>query len=554
MKNLFKVLFALCLVIGMVLAVCSCGEDETPPPSAQSSTVPSTSPSTTPSTPPSSTPSSAPADDNQPVNYTVNVVDALGSPKSGLIVGVFKDGELVNEKVAMGGTASFSLERGYYTFEITSMYDQVYYSQTDCYFDDEVTSRTVAIYDYADETNKQTIWIYDETARDHISYDAVSVNEGGAYVTIDRPAMSYFIFTPTRGGIYRFSYESSKALTIGYFGSPHNVLTICPLEVKDGAFELEIKNDGVNIGNEGGTTQIVIGIKSFTVNGCVLKIERVGDAQVDLPFTDVQADKNAVKVDNYVNSEFIDFDVTNSELKAVYNENDGYYHLNTVDGPVIYVRINTARIESSSETETIYTFLPSFVEMCGTDRLCKYFYEDGKVVLKESYNDMFYQYEKIAGTLGLYPLNEQLATAIKNIGEHKGWFDFDSEIHIFGEMVTSVVKENAWLFACVYENQQAIGNTERPAPVSVNKADSVSTQAVLLNQNTPVVLRVNTNATLSVLDAENVRIVLADGTEYEGDIQGNLSVVVTAPQNIQIIYEGSEDQTAVYFTLVEYFG
>lgn len=553
MKKMIKLLAMLSLAMIVSLAFCACGGEETPTSTDSSIT-------TTPSTDASATQSSVDnaGDDKEEttVEYIVKAVDPFGNElETTVIVEMFKDGESLGEKPLRQGTAKFKLAPGEYTFELMPMEGEFYYNKSECVFDEEITEKTVTLYNYANNENKQEIWVYDETVLDHVAYNAVEVEEGGSYVTIDRPAMSYYIFTPTRGGIYKFSYESTKAVTIGYFGSPHNVLQACPIEVENGTFEVEVKNEGVNIGNEGGTTQLVIGIRSYTVKGCVLKIERVGDAKVDLPFTNVTVDKSAIKQDNYLNSEFIDFDVTDKNLSAVYNEEDGFYHLNSVDGPVIFIRINTSVIKSSTEEETIYAYLPSFVSMCETDRLCKYFYDnDGNVILKESYNDMFYGYEALCGTMGMYPLNEQLATVVKNIGEHRGWFDLESELHIFGENAGAVVPENAWLFACTYENRGTIGNSEKPAPVAVNPAETAKTYAVLAKNGEGVVLRTISDATLTISNAEGIKVIANNGEEYVADENGVITVVITAIQNFTVVYEGEDAERAIYFTFVEYFG
>lgn len=582
MKKIFNVLTLLCLAICVILAFASCGGNSTDNSSQSSvtdnsvqtdtsssqnndgSSVTDSSNTDNSSTDNSSTDSSVPSsaddgtNDDKPqapteITYKVKAVDAFGNtPDSTVIVCVFKDGEEIIQAPMIRGTASFKLEAGEYTFEVMPMEGEFYYDKALCVLTAEEPEVTVSLCEYADETNKEEIYVFDTDGVTHVPYNAVAVGEGATYVKIDRPANTYFIFTPTRGGIYRISYEAKRAVTLGYYGSPHNVLAACPVEVKDGAFELEVKNEGVNIGNPGGTTQVVIGIRSFTEKGCILKIERIGNATVDLPWTDIQADRNAIKVDSYANSEFVDFDVTDSSLTVVYNEKDGYYHLNSVDGPVIYVRISSAIIESVTDTETIYKYLPSFVAMCETGRLGKVFYdEDGAIVKKESYNDLLYQYAELCGANGMYPLNKQLAEVIKNIGEHNSWFDLSSELHIFGDDAANIVKENAWLFACAYENQKALGVEGKPVALTPDSADSAKTYAVLLTKDESVLLRTITKATITVINAENVKIIANDGTEYvpEG-ADGTLSVLINANQNFEIIYTGESEETAVYFTFI----
>ncbi len=604
MKKIFSLIFLLCLIMGVMLVASSCGDSDntdgtgsstadcvgtqsskdndtngssttdatdTDNSAADSSNADSSttdsgnvdsstgdSSTTDSSTTDSSNDGTNPDVPSEPktIKYIVRAVDAFGNaPEVSVVVEMFKDGESVGEMPIRRGSAAFQLEAGEYTFEVKPMEGEFYYDKAKCVLTEDEPEMTVTLYNYANEDDKQQLFVPDDTGLDHIPYDAVQVDEGATYVNIDRAAGTYFVFTPTRGGIYRISYESSRAVTLGYYGSPHNVLSTCPLEVVDGAFELEVRNEGVNIGNLGGTTQVVIGIRSFTVKGCVLKIERIGNATVELPWTDVQADKNATKADNFVNSEFVDFDVTDENLTVVYNENDGYYHLNTVDGPIIYIRISNAVVESVTSTETIYKYLPSFLAMCETARLCKVFYDDdGNIILKESYNDMLMQYGSLCGSGGMYPLNRQLAEAVKNIGEYSGWYDLESELHIFGDDAVNVVPENAWLFACVYENQMAKGTEEKPASVTPSTADSVAANAILVGKDEPVFLRTIAKAQLTINNAQSIKVVANDGTEYSADSEtGVISVIVTANQSFSIEYMGEDATTVVYFTFVEYF-
>ena len=588
MKKIFSILASLCLILGVIFVAVSCGENGTPSSSQQgtensdaqgnqnnsqdNSNVGNDANNSGnngssenngdsgnngdgSSTLPGGGENNQTPDEPTTIKYTVKVVDAFGNvPSESVVVSISQNGEVISEMPAIRGTASFQLEKGTYTFAIMPMEGELYYDQNMCYLTAEEPEKTISIYNYADETSKETIYVYDTDGITHIPYDAVQVEEGATYVKIDRPANSYYLFTPTRGGIYKISYEASRSVTLGYYGSPHNVLLICPIEVKDGAFELEVKNEGVNLGNPGGTTQVVIGIRSFTESGCILKIERIGNATVDMPWTDVQANKGATKVDSYVNSEFVDFDVTDASLKVVFNENDGYYHLNTVDGPIIYIRISSAVIAGTTDEGTEYKYLPSFIAMCETGRLGKVFYDnDGNIILKESYNDMFYQYAELCGENGMYPLNAQLAEVVRNIGEHNGWFNLSSELHIFGDDVANIVGENAWLFACAYEIQKATGTQEKPAVVTAS-ADNTQKKAVMVENGVAVVLRTNQKAQITINNAQGIKIVANNGTEYVADSEtGVLSAVITAGQNFTMEYVGDSEETVVYFTFVEYF-
>ncbi len=554
MKNFIKILALLCLVIGLLFVFCACADEETPSSQSSADTPASdskTEGSTVDSNPSDSSQNNGPAVD-EPVmkDYTVRAVDAFGNElEVSVIVEMFKDGVSLGEKPMRHGTTVFNLEEGDYTFTVSPMEGEFYYDEEACTLSADETEKTVTLYTYADGTQRQTIYIYDYDVLEHVPYDAVHIGEGGVYVEIDRPEMSYFIFTPTRGGIYKISCESNEEVFIGNFGGNIHFING---EAETTSFELTVRDDSVNIGNEGGTTQCIIGVRSEDVRGCVVKIQRIGDAEKDMEYTVVQIDKNAIKVDNYINSEFVVFDVTDPTQKAVYSEKDGYYHLNSEDGPVLYIRLTPETDEEES-----FTALPSLISIhnVGGNNFLKYVKdEDGKLIRIDYYNEMILAYGELCGTKGLYPLNEQLATAVKIIGEQRGWFDTDKEF-AFGENAANIVAENAWLLYCVYENPKALGTEEKPAPVAVNSADSAKNYVISVSAGDEIVLRTIAKATLTIKNAQDVKVIVSDGTEYVADSEtGAISCVISANQNFKVVYEGEESETTIVFTLIEYFG
>jgi hypothetical protein len=121
---------------------------------------------------------------------------------------------------------------------------------------------------------------------------------------------------------------------------------------------------------------------------------------------------------------------------------DGYYHYGSADGPLVYLRL-----ASPSK------YISSFEEMSETQFFGHYVYgDDGKFLYKISYHTMLLDYiaaAKAGGDAGIYPLTEDLAVMLKNMGKHLGWYtpaQFGGENVLFG---TDPITENAWLFACV---------------------------------------------------------------------------------------------------------
>ena len=134
-----------------------------------------------------------------------------------------------------------------------------------------------------------------------------------------------------------------------------------------------------------------------------------------------------------------DLDVTNPALTVVKGE-DGYYHLNTADGPVVFIRVSSAS-----------PYMADFNKICETARVCAYVYnEDGSFNRRESYNEMILEYVTVANEDGVVPLNDQLAYMVKTAGDYMGWWNFSDDLDIFGDKIVDPAV--AWLFACaVYQ-------------------------------------------------------------------------------------------------------
>jgi hypothetical protein len=186
---------------------------------------------------------------------------------------------------------------------------------------------------------------------------------------------------------------------------------------------------------------------SCEASGCSVKIERIGELEYnteELPWQEVVLPSVPDKavIPNAGNVVITDFDLTDPELSAVYNEEDGFYHLSDVNGPIIYVRLKTKSkyVEATIE------------QIAENNRIGAYVYdESGKVISKTSYHNMMLQYIAATDdTYGVYPLTSYLKDAIFNFGEMNGWWQLGMENIFFGKDSINFVSENAWLFAACY--------------------------------------------------------------------------------------------------------
>ncbi len=388
--------------------------------------------------------------ENTTADYTVTVQDYKGqTPDSDVLVDLKKGDQVIaSKRTDKNGQVVFTQEKGDYTFTLTSTKKVYYYDEAVCAFSAENTAVTVSIYD----TYKKTETLYPAFGDDdeRTEYKAAVVKEGATHVQIDKAGKGFYVFHPTRGGVYRFSYISDETLTIGYFGEPYAMLAHSganPEQVAQGYFESEVKN--FEPGQLGGSVTICIGLSSEIVTDAILVIERVGDPEKPIPWTYPQANQMPVdfpKTDDetvYIS----DISVIDPTVKVVKSEADGFYHYGTADGPIVYCRVNS---------DNRYT--PSFAKMCETDRLLMAIKENDTIVGFECYNDLFNSYAEISDKNGLCPLTDELITAIKNVGEYKGWWAFgnndiftiDMNGGITGIDKDNIVLENAWLFGCCY--------------------------------------------------------------------------------------------------------
>lgn len=534
----FKIVSMICLLLSLVLLVCSCGNKNGSDTETNTETGTKTNTDTAPTE----------------ITYQVKVVDYKGQPiSSGLFVQFYKDGQELDgmKKANKNGEVSVVLEPGEYTFELITADDGVTYNVDECVLSASNPSKEIMLYNSIGN-NSITIYPYDDDLGESYAYEAKFVTEGATKIDID--GMSYYIFQPTRGGIYRFSYVSEVALTIGYYGRADFILEYSLADVKDGAFEVEVQNSSVS--NEGGgTTRMAIGVKSLAVKDCILVIERISDPKPTLDRVDYagkEVPKEICKY-NYLNYGFINLDVTNPDLKVVYNENDGYYHYETENGPIVLVRIKTPS-----------KYIASFYEICETTNLFAIIKdENGEPLRYEIYNSMIGAYAEKCDDAGVVPLTKELEYAIKNIGEQQGWWgdntifkeggSTDEDGTVVEGTPVEVNPDIAWLFACCYVNENAKGteNSKIVVTDSLEKKDlyvKIDTGCELFFKSSQQI-----KATLTIENADGL-VVKYNSQEYTAE-DGKITIVVTTSTPIEFSIVNNNDQPSdVTFTYMTYVG
>ena len=431
-KHLLALLGA-CLVTGSLLTACT-GDTQNPADTTPDSTGGTVAEST--------------AVESQETTYSITVQDFAGTAVQDVVATIQKDGEDVKTLVVREGKATVSLPTDDYTVTLSSPKGSFYYDAEACTLTPASPSITVTLYNKAD----QTLPLVPPTAQREIdaegnatypTQNAPLVSEGATYCeTVGGGEMTYFVFVPTRGGVYEVSFIADGAADLGYYGMPINVFETKLLDTVDNKVEIQIRDDSVNLDNPNQTGQFVFGIlpENTATTHFIVTITRKGDVPVnpvDLPWEEYKATQVKAFEGQHGNT-LTDLDVTDPDLTVVFNENDGYYHYGTADGPVVFIRIDSAS-----------PYLDSLVTITEHTRLGVYIYDDdGNLLRKESYHEMLDAYKAICDENGVCPLTPELEYMVKMFGEKNEWWNFADDRDIFGDKI--VPADTAWLFICCY--------------------------------------------------------------------------------------------------------
>ena len=381
------------------------------------------------------------AQQNADVEYKLTLTDALGNVYSdGIIVKFLQDGqEIAMQVVGADGTAVKKLPAGAYTVELVYTASDAPYS-----YDAEnvtLTADAPALTIMMKQTAVlETVSLF----ADSKEHEAYVIGIGCIDVPLNAGERTYFLFTPDQAGNYEFGVEGGVA-AVGYYGAPHFVQSVSAVDVVDNKVQVSVSASSL------GST-LVIGLDSDGAESCVLTAERIGDAIKTLADEPWHTYMTTAELSTYtlpagaVLKEF-DLKAETNAYNLVLNENDGFYHLDTADGPLVLVRL-------SGELEYMATY-KTILDRTG---VVKYFYdESGNFIRKENYSDCLLEYiAYVDATAGVYPLTEDLKYIIQQSGDHSGWWDFDGPGYIFldegGNKIANINPEIAWLFMCCYLN------------------------------------------------------------------------------------------------------
>ena len=370
--------------------------------------------------------------------YKVSITDAVGTPYTDVAVKFMQDGQQVAMQLANeNGVAEKVLTKGDYTV-------QLQFTDPNASFVYDESSLTLS----ADKTELNVVlsMTLGEEYYELSEGKAYYVSAGSTNISLNSEGRSYYIFQPTQAGQYEVSLSGSDA-PIGYYGgSVHYIWTESAVEVVDNKFSVDVKESQL------GGALIIIGVDAGNGNA-VLNVKRLGDPAWSIEDEPWTVYNPTVTVEAYqlpAGTQLNKFDITAAGYTLVLNETDHFYHLDTADGPLVYVQVGN----TSAETD----YLPPFETILEKQGLRRYFFEDEaetKFLRKEEYSECVLTYiENADEASGVYPLTEDLKYIIENVGIQMGWFDAEGPGYLFkdtdGNKVIGVNSEISWLFMCRY--------------------------------------------------------------------------------------------------------
>ncbi len=364
-------------------------------------------------------------------DYSVTVKDYSGSAISDVSV-QFLSGTKVVKTVAKGtkGVYTAKLEAGNYTVKVVS--DK--YKAENLSLTSSKVSGTIKVAPIA----KTPGGLYD-------AEKSYIVELGTTYASgMKTGDYTYFLFKPTKSGIYKFTTDRKDA-KLSYWGGSTDYYYECTSSTDytaaKNSFSVEVMDASI-----GGTT-LVVAVKGSSE--CYLTIERTGNASKP-DERRVYGENVTVKKFTYTgsNKNFTYFDIkSKSEYKLVIGS-DGYYHKDSATGPIVYVNMNDRKYHSFTDRFGITD------SDAGAGLFCYFYDNNGNVKYFEDYSALMKKYaENRDKDTDMYPLTPELKYMLEKANSHYKWGDSTSPNYLFYDGTTPIKginKDLAWMYACCF--------------------------------------------------------------------------------------------------------
>ena len=410
-------------------------------------------------------------DTGEMITYQVSVVNEKGEPVTSGVYVTWQNSERMETRIInnASGSVSAQLPAAQYTvmLTMTGAYAGYCYDAASAVTNGEDHDITVQIAKPLAGDAAQT---------DYDSLITLDVPMGATYVKLTSSQVNYaveegvgycfFRFAITEEGRYAFSVSNGAAIT--NWGSNTFYIHDQSTEAEREANEFMIEVKDTNIPADTGVLYQIFAVEvTADFADTILLIEDAGDAEytyLDAPFTVFEGTqapeveyvdgKAAAIKENIFNLTTGGKTLTYVDMlndKAVKGD-DGYYHLNSKTGPILYVNLGEEApyVSMGILTGAIGQYGTGFKKIFYNDDGTPAVNSDG-TYKKEDYTDAMIAYALHADpTTGAYPLTDDLIYMLQHGGEYKGWYTPGSGTYLFEEQDITVDNALAWMFAVCY--------------------------------------------------------------------------------------------------------
>ncbi len=399
--------------------------------------------------------------------YKVTIIGVDGNPMTnGVVVKFMQNGvQQAMQTVDAGGLAAKELPKGDYIVELMfTVSGATYeYDKMATTLSAEKTELTIELLNLPSDTPR--IYSARTDGDESREYTMYNVPTGKTKVKLTEGDRTFYIFAPEQPGIYEVSFNG-EIDKIGYYGSIHFINNIDvgqKVEGKENTFQLTVLPGMIGQG-ETGTAEYVIGIDGAAgATEGILNILRVAEPPVEIatvPYERTHELQVFTMPTLEENQKVMSFDL-NTNYELVLDEATGYYHLDSVDGPLVLVRLGVFSDDENEPLASLHTVIQG-------EGLTRWYYdENGEVVEKIGFSQCLLEYLEheanakgdvgsytyVDNSTGYYPLTEDLRHILVEAGAQKGWYDFSNPGYLFYDSLNnkvSITTETPWLFICRY--------------------------------------------------------------------------------------------------------
>ncbi len=357
-------------------------------------------------------------------------------------------------------------------------------------------------------------------------YDADPFTSIGSFevtplATVD---VTGYCFTPDAAGYYCISLLTEDAVL-------HNV-TGSPFFANYGS----VNEEGMiffNVSEAAVGSSCLFGVQ---YNGTVTVLVEVASNDDPTPPEPTTEDyENTVAPENFTlaleEGQSLTYVNINEEHTAVLGD-DGFYHLDSADGPILYFDLKKAPYALSTIVQS------AAIRDAVRD-------EDGNIIKIVNFTDAVIEFINCADD-NIYPLCYDLIHIIQTHGEAQGWYDADGQ-NCWLPNRENLVEDTAWMYACAYiegtsedddssedvsddEPSEVVSDDETTEDVSVEdgSSDDVSSEEEVAEPS--ILGDVNGDGTVNSLDAAQILKYDAKLVEFSvaqllvGDVNGDGAV------------------------------